>query len=74
LIKNVGQRGYELVHFDGIGYGPLAIYGRELLPARVSIMMSNLLNRCFRRTRLQRLTRWIADVSFYAFKTIPDGR
>jgi len=44
------------------------------LPARVSIMMSNLLNRCFRRTRLQRLTRWIADVSFYAFKTIPDGR
>jgi ubiquinone/menaquinone biosynthesis C-methylase UbiE len=74
LIKNVRERGYELVHFDGIGYGPLAIYGRELLPARVSIMMSNLLNRCFQRTKAQRLTRWIADVSFYAFKTIPYRR
>ena len=71
LIKGVRQRNYQLVHFDGLGYGPLAIMEKELLSPRASIRLSDFLGRFFRATGLQRGTRWIADVSFYVFTTTP---
>ena len=72
LISGVSQRGFRLVHFDGIGYGPPAIGERQLLPARAAVALSDFLNRFFRRTGLQRASRWLADVSFYVFTTRPN--
>ncbi len=68
LIAGVTQRGYALTDFDGLGYGPLAFAERKLLPARVSVQISDFLEHVFRRTGLNVLSRWIADVSFYVFQ------
>ena len=64
----VTHRGYSLVEFDGLGYGPVTFFGKELLPARLSIGLSDRLDRFFRRTGLQQRARWVADVSFYVFR------
>jgi len=68
LIAGVTYRGYSLVEFDGLGYGPVTFFGKEFLPARLSIGLSDRLDRFFRRTGLQQRARWVADVSFYVFR------
>lgn len=68
LIAGVTQRGYALAHFDGLGYGPLALGGRKLLSEAGAIRLSDFLNRCFALPGLRRAGRWVADVSFYVFR------
>lgn len=67
LIKGVTQRGYTLVDFDGLGYGPVAVAGHKLFSERLSIRLSDFLHRCFNVLGLRRFSRWFADVSFYVF-------
>lgn len=68
LIDGVTRRGYALVEFDGFGFGPLRIANRQLLPVRISIGLSDFLNRFFRATRFNVCSRWFADVSIYVFR------
>lgn len=68
LIEGFCQRGFELVDFTGLGYGPLTFAGRKLFSERFSIRLSDFLNRAFEKLRLQRISRWFADVSFYVFQ------
>ncbi|MCG2577136.1 class I SAM-dependent methyltransferase [Dechloromonas sp. XY25] len=67
LIKGVTERGYTLVDFDGLGYGPVAIAGHKLFSENFSIRLSDFLHRCFYALGLRRVSRWFADVSFYVF-------
>lgn len=67
LIKGVSQRGYTLVDFDGLGYGPLAVAGHKLFSEGFSIRLSDALHRCFKALGLRHFSRWFADVSFYVF-------
>jgi SAM-dependent methyltransferase len=69
LIKGVCQRGFSLVRFDGLGYGPLRIFGKDLLKPKSAIRLSDGLDRFFRQAGLQRASRWGADVSFYVFRS-----
>jgi len=68
LIRGVTQRGYRLIHFDGLGYGPLAFAEYKLLPPQTSIAISDFLDRLCHVTGLNKLSRWLADVSFYVFR------
>jgi SAM-dependent methyltransferase len=69
LIRGVERQGYSLVLFDGLGYGPLRAFKKDLLAPDRSIRFSDALDGFFRRTGLQRASRWMADVSFYVFRS-----
>ena len=69
VIAGIEQRGFKLIEFDGLGYGPPTVFGKEFLPATWSMKLSDGLADLFRRTGLHRRTRWFADVSFYTFCT-----
>jgi len=68
VIDGINQRGFSLVEFDGLGYGPLTFFGLDFLPGKLSMKLNDALDRYFRRSGLQTRTRWLADVSFYTFK------
>lgn len=70
LIEGVTRRGFALTRFDGFGYGPVAFAERKLLPVSLSIRLSDFLNRSMSATGLDKIGRWVADVSFYIFKRI----
>ncbi|MFV8819470.1 class I SAM-dependent methyltransferase [Haliea sp. E17] len=67
LIAGVTRNGYDLTQMDGIGYGSLRLFGKPVIPEKVSISLSRFFERIFRKTRLHYLTRWIADVTTYVF-------
>lgn len=68
LIAGVSKRGYTLIQFDGFGYGPLKFADHQVIAPRPSIRISDFLNRFFRTARLNGMSRWVADVSFFAFQ------
>lgn len=68
LIKGVTERGYDLAEFDGLGYGPLSFGSKKLPFEPISIWISDALDAAFRVTGLRRVSRWVADVSLYAFR------
>jgi ubiquinone/menaquinone biosynthesis C-methylase UbiE len=67
LIQGVSRCGYRLDYFAGFGFGPLSIAGKELLPSKLSIAISDFLNQNFDRLGLAMITRSIGDVSIYGF-------
>jgi len=68
VIRGITKRGFDLEKFDGIGYGPLALFKKEILPVSTSAKLSNFLNRFFRKSGLSSSTAWLADVSIYIFR------
>lgn len=68
LIAGVSKCGYTLIQFDGFGYGPLKFANHQLIAPQKSIRLSDFLNRFFRATHLNGLSRWVADISFFAFQ------
>lgn len=68
LIRGVTRRGYSLTRFDGLGYGPVAFARKKLLSEQASIRLSNCLESVFRSTGFNKVSRWVADVSFYIFQ------
>jgi 2-polyprenyl-3-methyl-5-hydroxy-6-metoxy-1,4-benzoquinol methylase len=68
LIEGFCQRGFTLADFAGLGYGPVTFAGRKLFSERFAIRLSDFLNRAFEKLRLQPISRWFADVSFYVFE------
>ena len=76
VIRGVSARGFALELFDGFGFGPIALFKKEILPVSASAALSDWLNRALRRLRLAPIAAWLADVSMYAFKkqeAIPDA-
>lgn len=72
VIRGITARGFTLESFEGFGFGPLSLCGRELLPLGVSIRLNDLLNAALVRMRLASASAWIADVSMFAFRKSPE--
>lgn len=68
VIRGVTKCGYEFVDLVGLGYGPPRFAGKRLVSNRLGIVLSRFLQKSAALTRLERKTRWIADVSIYVFE------
>lgn len=68
VIDGVEATGFELVGFDGLGFGPPSLNGKPLLSLPRSIALSDSLTALANRLRVGRAAARIADVSMYAFR------
>jgi 2-polyprenyl-3-methyl-5-hydroxy-6-metoxy-1,4-benzoquinol methylase len=67
VIEVVRKNGFRETEFYGVGYGPLQFSGKTLLPDSWAIGMSQATSRVMRWTRLEKYSKWVADVSVYVF-------
>jgi SAM-dependent methyltransferase len=62
------DHGFEQRGFIGLGYGPIRLNGRSVLPEAASIRLSGALARLIAKfDDSDRLARWLADVSFWVW-------
>ena len=68
VIKLINQFNFSATEFYGLGYGPLQFNGKTLLPETMAKGMSRMLSSVVRVCRLEKFTKWVADISIYVFK------
>lgn len=69
--RDVLKTGLVPFGFKGIGYGPLTVRGKEVLPGPVSIRLSDGLSTLFRHLQLDWPEHWMTDVSAWTYKRPP---
>ena len=69
--RDVLKAGLVPFGFKGIGYGPLTVRGKEVLPGPVSIRLSDGLSTLFRHLQLDWPEHWMTDVSVWTYKRPP---